>query len=314
MPFTMETVIIIFLAVFGGAVSVGSLLLGTLDSCDLLRQSQRDPGFKVRARASRLKRWMDRIDQWDSSRQIERWLRAAELQVKPAELYAFILTGALLLSIFLNLFFNVSYPVNVLFAVILAVSTPAGLLYLRRNRQRERLTEQLPSAANLIANATRAGMSLSQAFGFALYDIPEPTRSEFARVHRELQMGVPFEEAIERLVRRVGTEDYRIFAAQILIQKQAGGNVSQSLDELSKTLQDRVTLNAEIRALTAEPRMTATVISITPIFLLLLMGMLNPDLVEPLYGHPLGIITLIVFLIAVAGAFWMMRKLVDFRV
>lgn len=303
----------LFLAVFFTVLLLGEITVKQVEDRNAMRSFREDPLF-IRKKEGVIRRLMARINAWEQSKRVDARLKQAELSVNPAEFYGFIIAGALFLSVFLNAIFNIGYPVNILFGSILAVATPVLLLFMRRNRRIERLTEQLPEAASLMASATRAGMSLTQSFAFAMHDLEEPIRGEFARVHRELQLGTPFEIALSRLGRRVPTQDYRLFIAQLLIQKEAGGNISQSLDELARTLKDRVTLNAEIRSLTAEPRMTATIVSLMPIFFILMLGMFDPTLIQPLYSSPIGIFLFILFLVVILFSFFLTRRFTRIRV
>ena len=149
----------------------------------------------------------------------------------------------------------------------------------------------------------------------------QPISTEFARVIREVNLGLPFEAALENLVRRVRSEDLELMVTAISIQYTVGGNLAEILDSIAYTIRERVRIKGEIRTLTAQQRMSGYVVAFLPIALVGFLFIVAPGFLEPMLdpevavaGIPLGII-----LIAFGGfmmfiGFMFIRRIVDIEV
>ena len=164
--------------------------------------------------------------------------------------------------------------------------------YVRR-RQGKRLNpfnKQLPDTITLIANALRAGSSFLQAIELVVREARPPISTEFGRVIREVNLGLPFEQALENLVRRVKSDDLELMVTAISIQYQVGGNLAEILDSIAFTIRERVRIKGEIRTLTAQQRMSGYVVGFLPIGLAGFLFVIAPELpradVRPRRGDP----------------------------
>ena len=92
-----------------------------------------------------------------------------------------------------------------------------------------------------------------------------PISTEFGRVIREVNLGLPFEQALENMVRRVRSDDLELMATAISIQHQVGGNLAEILDSIAYTIRERVRIKGEIRTLTAQQRLSGYVVGFLPI-------------------------------------------------
>ncbi len=130
-----------------------------------------------------------------------------------------------------------------------------------------------------------------------------PISTEFGRVIREVNLGLPFEKALENMVRRVKSEDLDLMATAISIQYQVGGNLAEILDSIAYTIRERVRIKGEIRTLTAQQRISGYVVAFLPIGLVSVLFVIAPTFMTPMFdpavsvaGIPTGII-----LIAIGG-------------
>ncbi len=147
------------------------------------------------------------------------------------------------------------------------------------NRQRARLhafENQLPDTLSLWVNALRSGYSVQQAMEAIAREAPEPTATEFHRVVREVQLGVPMETALDNLLRRVSSDDMDLVVTAVKIQREVGGNLAEILEVISHTIRERIKLKGEIRVLTAQGRITGYLIGGLPIVLALFLYVINP--------------------------------------
>lgn len=176
---------------------------------------------------------------------------------------------------------------NVGLAVLLAAAGFIGpRLYVGR-RQQARLKAfngQLGDTLMLMANALRSGYSLLQAMDTVAHNAPPPTSVEFARVVREVGLGLTPEQALANLVRRIGSEDLELMTTAVNIQHEVGGNLAQILDTISDTIRERVRIKGEISSLTAQQRLSGYIISALPIIVAGGLFLMNPSYVMPLFS------------------------------
>ena len=158
-------------------------------------------------------------------------------------------------------------------------------LYLRRRRRLNQFETQLPIALDSVANAIQAGLSLPQALDLIGRDMPAPVGVEFGLVVRELTMGLPLEEALDNLSKRVPLSDVDMFVAAVQIQYRTGGSLSDLLHTLAHTIRERLRIRGEIRVLTSQQRLSAIIVGLLPFFICLAIRFINPryfdQLLEP---------------------------------
>jgi tight adherence protein B len=147
---------------------------------------------------------------------------------------------------------------------------------------------QLPEAIDMLVNAMKSGYSLQAAIKFAGDEMPDPLGPEFARVYDEQRLGMEMRNALFKLQERVDTLDCKMFVTALLLQRETGGNLAEVLTNLSTLMRERVGLRGQIDTLTAEPKMSAVVLSLMPIVLFLVVASLNRDYMSPLWNTPGG--------------------------
>ncbi len=184
-----------------------------------------------------------------------------------------------------------------------------------------RSTRQLPDTITLIANALRAGSSFLQAIEMVVRESRPPVSTEFGRVIREVNLGLPFETALENMVRRVRSDDLELMATAIAIQHTVGGNLAEILDSIAYTIRERVRIKGEIRTLTAQQRLSGYVVALLPFGLAGFLFIAAPNFMAPMFdnavsigGLPAGIIILAFGGFAMFVGFMLIRKIVDIEV
>jgi len=147
-----------------------------------------------------------------------------------------------------------------------------------------------------------------------------PVSTEFNRVIREVNLGLPFEQALSNMVRRVRSDDLELMTTAITIQHQVGGNLAEILDSIAFTIRERIRIMGEIRTLTAQQRMSGYVVAGLPIFLVVILAIIAPTFMEPMFGEPfivgipLGVIILAMGGIMMLVGFLAIRRIVDIEV
>ncbi len=160
-----------------------------------------------------------------------------------------------------------------------------------RRSQRRRLrafNSQLVEVLGMLVNGLRAGYSFLQAAEMVAAESAPPMSVEFQRLIKDMGVGVTTETALQELSQRVGSEDMDLVVTAILIQRQVGGNLAELLQQISYTIRERIKLQRELRTLTSQQRLSGLIIMLLPPGLALMIFLMNPEFLEPLYLEPLG--------------------------
>ena len=230
---------------------------GRAASAELIAQSQALANFnKV-------------VEQRDFGANLARDIARADLNLKPTE-FLIIWVGVHRRRPGLHVLCRRSLPAlgNPLFLLVGALIgflLPRFWLGRRKNGRLGAFNKQLPDTITLIANALRAGSSFLQAIELVVRESRPPISTEFGRVIREVNLGLPFDQALENMVRRVRSDDLELMATAIAIQHQVGGNLAEILDSIAYTIRERVRIKGEIRTLTAQQRLSGYVVAGLPI-------------------------------------------------
>ncbi len=224
--------------------------------------------------------------------------------------------------VFLSLFLEpLGNPLFLLIGVVIGFFLPRFWLARRRNGRLDAFNKQLPDTITLIANALRAGSSFLQAIELVVRETRPPISVEFARVIREVNLGLPFEQALENMVRRVRSDDLELMATAISIQHQVGGNLAEILDSIAFTIRERIRIKGEIRTLTAQQRLSGYVVAGLPIGLAAFLFVAAPGFMDPMFddraqliGLPAGVIVLLLGGVMMFIGFMAIRRIVDIEV
>lgn len=218
-------------------------------------------------------------------RRLQEKLRRAGLRVLPAEFLTFQAACALG-----GIAFSMLLMKGALWPVMGGLGFWAPHLWLgkRAEKRAKALENQLPDALSLMANSIRSGYSFLQAMEVVSRELPEPINREFGQVLRENRVGIPLEEALQTMARRVGSQDLDLAVTAMLIQRQVGGNLAEVLDKIAETVKDRIKLFGQVRTLTSQGRLSGWIIGALPAVLTLALYMINPEYIGPLFSHPMG--------------------------
>jgi tight adherence protein B len=207
--------------------------------------------------------------------------------------------------------------VGPLAGVIAAAAVAFGPFMYLNYRQRERKSKfehQLPDTLTLLASSLRAGFSLMQGLEAVAQEITDPMRKELQRVFTEVRLGRSIEDSLGDAADRMDSNDLRWTVMAIRIQREVGGNLAVLLDTVADTMVKRERVRRELKALTAEGRLSAIVLSLVTPLLALAIWAIQPSYLKPLTHDFFGIMGLIVAgILSVVGWFWL-QKIVDIEV
>ena len=199
-------------------------------------------------------------------------------------------------------------------AGIVLFSIPFLWLLNKRRVRLKKFAAQLPDALELVARALRAGHSLAAGMHVVAEEMPPPISDEFGRVYEEQNLGIPIEESMQSMCHRVPNLDLRFFVTSVAIQRQTGGDLAEILDKIGYVIRERYRILGQVKALTAEGRLSGVVLIGLPFALFVGMLHIKPDYIQSLWTHPLGIkMSVIALVMQVVGAI-VIKKIVDIKV
>ncbi len=191
---------------------------------------------------------------------------------------------------------------------------PLLILKIMRSRRQKAFGAQFPDALDIIVRSLRSGHPVPVAISMVAREMPDPIGSEFGIVADEITYGADLETGMRNLYFRIGQEDLPLFVTAVAIQSSTGGNLSEILQNLSAVIRQRFKMRRKIRALAAEGRASALILSSLPIMLFLIIQVVAPEFYASVWHEDLTKIVL-----ACAGA-WMgvgnfiMYRMVNFKI
>ncbi len=200
---------------------------------------------------------------------------------------------------------------------IAAAVALVGGWHLRRRRRAARVVaerdEQLADSVRAIASALRAGMSVPQAIGFAARESVPPLQATWSAMDAGLALGSPFEHALDRWVVDVGTDDARLVAGVLRLNRRSGGDLPTTLDQVASTLRERHAAAREVRALTAQARLSGTILGVLPVGFFAFLWITSRNEIEGAFRTPAGVGAIGLGLVLEGLAFLWIRHLLEVR-
>jgi tight adherence protein B len=200
--------------------------------------------------------------------------------------------------------------------IVVLLGTVAPFLYLsvRASRRQAKFEEQLPSTLQLLSGALQAGHSLQQAVYTVVHEAGDPIAGEFQRVLTEARLGRPLEEALEAMATRTNSVDFTWTVMAIRLQRQVGGNLAEVLNTVSQTIRDRYALKRQVKALSAEGRLSSIILSVLPVLMFAALLIFNPLFLRPLFTTSLGLMLMGgAAVLMIFGVFWL-KKITEIKV
>lgn len=178
-----------------------------------------------------------------------------------------------------------------------------------RSKRETQIADQLPEALTAIAKSLRAGAGLLQAVAYTASETPAPLGAEFQATLRELQLGADAENSFARMSERVGNADLDIAITAILIQRSVGGNLSEILMNVTRTIRERIELQREIRVLTARQKLQGNLLAGLPVVVAIVFITFNPESGKLLYTNNVGRIALAIGIGFELAGLWLIRRM-----
>ena len=191
---------------------------------------------------------------------------------------------------------------------------PRPLIDYLEQRRVKKYQAQMVDGLNLLANGIRAGLSMPQAIGMVVDELPPPISQEFNLILRQAKIGVPLEEALENLNKRVKTQDNEMFVTSVNILRETGGNLAEVFDTIVFVIRERVRLQQKIETYVAQGMFQGLVIFAMPYAQIAINGSSDPEYLSLMFTTPMGIIMFILIVAFSCVGLWVIMKIVNIKV
>lgn len=235
------------------------------------------------------------------------------VQLRPSEWVAIRLVGSVVLMALSAALLN-SALLGVLTGAVAGWLLSALWLSARARRRCAHFAEQLPDVLQLVASSLRSGFSLGQALDGVVHDGVQPAAGEIARALTEARLGGELEDSLDRVATRMRSQDLTWVVMAIRISREVGGNLSEVLMTTVHTVRERGQLARQVRALSAEGRLSAYVLVAMPIGVGLWLFAVRRDYMRPLYTSAPGIAMLVMACLGLLVGSWWLSRVVKVQV
>lgn len=240
-------------------------------------------------------------------------LLQAGSQLRGSEFFVIVMASVVFFSLTLFVFLGRTV-IALLIGLIIGYLLPMLILNVKIDKWTKSFNAQLSDALALISNSLRTGYSFMQSLEMVAREMPDPLSAEFERVLIEMNLGVPTEDALNNMAKRIRSDDLDLMVTAVLIQRQIGGNLSEILDNIATTIRSRVKIKGEIKTITAQGRISGLVIGILPIALGVMIYIINPQYLSVLFHHPIGRVMLAGAACSMLIGILIIRKIVNIEV
>jgi tight adherence protein B len=242
---------------------------------------------------------------------VHRMLERADVPLRTAE-FLYIAVGC---SFFLAIVATVAglNPLFVLGGFALGAALPFGYLKMKISRRLKAFENQLPDILLTLAASLKAGHSFKQGLQTVVDEGQPPASKEFSRVLAETQLGRPMDDALANMAQRVASKNLRFVLNAVTIQSQVGGSLAGLFDMVAETVRQRQQFARKIKGLTAMGRASAYVLVALPFVLALVITVINPEFMSPLYHTSTGQMLIVIALVLMAFGSLVLKKIVSFK-
>lgn len=201
--------------------------------------------------------------------------------------------------------------VPALLAGLLGLWIPRRIVTLLKRRRLDRFNGQLVDALIGMSNALKAGFSITQAIEAVVRDGLNPIAQEFDVFIQQTRVGVSFSDALSNMEERVGSDDLTLVVMAIETARKTGGNLTEILEKIAKTIRERIRIELRIRTLTAQGRLQGIIVGAMPVVIGIALMILDPGLMLPFLHSVVGVVTVLAVLALVACGGLIIRKIIN---
>ncbi len=206
---------------------------------------------------------------------------------------------------------------NELIPVMVAIITAAApflYLSLKKRARIARFQRQFPDALDLMARSLKAGHAFSGGLNMVAREFDDPIGPEFLQVVNEINFGASVDQALRNMVERIDVPDLRFFTVSVVVQRESGGNLADILESIASLTRERFKLAGKIKALSAEGRLTAIILTALPFVIILVLSLINPGYLSGMLNDPGGTVFVIAAAIMMGAGIAVIRKMINIRI
>ena len=193
-------------------------------------------------------------------------------------------------------------------------ATPFLVLGMKKKRRIATFQKQLPEALELIARALKAGHAFTSGIKLAAGEFKDPLGSEFQATLDEINFGISVADAFKNMSNRIDCPELRFFVVSVILQRETGGNLAEIIESLSQLIRDRFKFEGKIRVLSAEGRLSAAILVTLPLVIALIIHMISPNYLQPLFTDPSGKKAAVAALAGMAVGIVFIKQMIKIRV
>jgi len=197
------------------------------------------------------------------------------------------------------------------FFAALGYFIPKAFLMATAKKRAEKLELQLIDALHVLANSVSAGLTLTQACEVVVKQLTPPVSQEFGLLVNENRLGVPLDQAMENMAKRIKSNNFDLLVTSIVIARQTGGNIAEIFKQLAESIKEIMRLEGKVKALTAQGKMQGFVLGGLPFGITAIMYGISPEMISPLFTTVQGSFILVLAFIFWAIGIYLVRKVIN---
>lgn len=210
--------------------------------------------------------------------------------------------------------FGIGMLGSVLAGITVGLGLPRKVLSSKKKRRMTRFMDAFPDAVDIIVRGIKSGLPLGECINIIAAESPEPIRGEFRSILEGMRIGLTLEESLQRAVDRMPVPEFRFFGIVLSISAQTGGNLGETLENLSLILRARRQMKHKVKAMSSEARSTAMIIGCMPIVMGIMLFFTSREYIAVLFSTPGGKLTVGIGILSMFTGTAIMNKMINFKI
>lgn len=228
--------------------------------------------------------------------------------------YALINIGTIIVCLTLLIFVGLSLVIAVPLGIMLGLVLPHLMISLALSRRANKFTKLFPEAIGLMVRGIKSGLPIAETFLVVAQEVPDPVGEEFRRVSDQVRLGQSLDQALWDSAKRIGTPEIKFLVVSLSVQKETGGNLAETLENLDGVLRKRRQMKLKVRAMSSEARASAAIIGALPFIMLGVLSGVNQAYIAKLFETHLGNLMLAGGGFSMALGVFIMQKMARFEI
>ncbi|MFC7048931.1 type II secretion system F family protein [Emcibacter nanhaiensis] len=221
---------------------------------------------------------------------------------------------AVVVSVLVKLFGGLSAAPSIMVGLAAGLAIPHLVISSMIKKRLTKFTTQFPEAIDLIVRGLKAGLPVTESIGSVGREMDDPIAVEFTKIIDDIRLGKTLDEALWKAADRLDTPEFKFFVISLSVQQETGGNLAETLENLSIILRGRSQLKLKVKAMSSEGKASAYIIGSLPFIMCGILTMLNYDYMSVLFTDPRGQVAMVGGLIWMGIGMFIISKLINFEV